>query len=168
MASLFYLFVLALLFFQLCSSASPWHIITTGSHIRVEDYDKIFLLSLDTTFSCGFHELGTNAFTFSIWYTNTNKRTVVWTANHYSPESGYSPVNKYGSRISLNHDGNLILTDTDGSTVWESKASSGKGTAVALLNSGNLVINDSSNNIVWQSFHSPTNTLLPGQNLTQG
>jgi len=76
-------------------------------------------------------------------------------------------VNKYGSRISLNHDGNLILTETNGSTVWESRTSSGKHTTVVLLNNGNLVINDSSNNIVWQSFHSPTDTLLPGQNLTK-
>ncbi|KAK3161526.1 hypothetical protein QOZ80_1BG0078210 [Eleusine coracana subsp. coracana] len=167
MAALFYLLALPLLSFQFCSCALPWRIMTTGSHIRAEDHDKIFLLSPDTTFSCGFHELGTNAFTFPIWYTNTNNRTVVWTANPYSPKGGYSPVNKYGSRISLNRDGNLILTDTNGSTVWESKTSSGKGTTVTLLNSGNLVINDSSNNIVWQSFHSPTDTLLPGQNLTK-
>ncbi|GJM93627.1 hypothetical protein PR202_ga10196 [Eleusine coracana subsp. coracana] len=167
MAALFYLLALPLLSFQFCSCALSWRIMTTGSHIRAEDHEKIFLLSPDTTFSCGFHELGTNAFTFSIWYTYTNNRTVVWTANPYSPKGGYSPVNKYGSRISLNRDGNLILTDTNGSTVWESKTSSGKGTTVTLLNSGNLVINDSSNNIVWQSFHSPTDTLLPGQNLTK-
>nr|CAB3477876.1 unnamed protein product [Digitaria exilis] len=136
MAVLLYLIALPLLPFPICSGASPWQIMTTGSHIRGEDHDKVFLLSPDATFSCGFHELGTNALTFSIW-------------------------------ISLNHDGNLILTDTNGSMVWESKTSSGKHTIVTLLNSGNLVINDSGNNIVWQSFHSPTDTLLPGQNLTK-
>ncbi|KAL6845315.1 hypothetical protein ACP4OV_024810 [Aristida adscensionis] len=167
MAALVYLVILPLLSFQVCSCASPWQIMTTGSQIKAEDHDKVFLLSPDATFSCGFYERATNAFTFSIWYTNTANRTVVWTANPYSPESSYTPVNKYGSRISLNHDGNLILTDTNGLTVWESKTSSGKHTTVTLLNSGNLVINDSSNNILWQSFHSPTDTLLPGQNLTK-
>lgn len=165
MAALLILAILSLLSFQFCSCASPWQTITTGSYMRSEDHDKIFLLSPDTTFSCGFHQLGTNAFTFSIWYTNTTEKTVVWTANPYSPVNGYSPVNLYGSRISLNHDGNLVLLDTNGSTVWESKTSSGKHTTVSLLDTGNLVINDSSNNIVWQSFHSPTDTLLPWQNL---
>jgi hypothetical protein len=137
---------------------------TTGSYMTPEDHDKIFLLSPDTTFSCGFHRVGTNAFTFAIWY--STMKTVVWTANPYSTVDGYySPVNLYGSRISLNKDGNLILTDTNGLTVWESKTSSGKHTIVSLLNTGNLVINDSGNKIVWQSFDSPTDTLLPWQNL---
>jgi hypothetical protein len=93
-------------------------------------------------------------------------KTVVWTANPYSTVNGYSsPVNLYGSRISLNKDGNLVLTDTNGSTVWESKTTSGKNTNVSLLDTGNLVIIDSGNKTVWQSFDSPTDTLLPGQNL---
>uniref|UniRef100_A0A0D9YCX9 Receptor-like serine/threonine-protein kinase n=1 Tax=Oryza glumipatula TaxID=40148 RepID=A0A0D9YCX9_9ORYZ len=168
MAALLYLTILSSLSFHLCSCASPWRTMTTGSHIRAEDHDKIFLLSPDTTFSCGFHQLGTNAFTFSIWYTHTTEKTVVWTANPYSPANGgYSPVNLYGSRVSLGHDGNLVLTDTNGTTVWESKTSSGKHTTVTLLDTGNLVIKDSSNSTVWQSFDSPTDTLLPWQNLTK-
>lgn len=166
MAALLYLTILSSLSFHLCSCASPWRTMTTGSHIRAEDHDKIFLLSPDTTFSCGFHQLGTNAFTFSIWYTHTTEKTAVWTANPYSPANGgYSPVNLYGSRVSLGHDGNLVLTDTNGTTVWESKTSSGKHTTVTLLDTGNLVIKDSSNSTVWQSFDSPTDTLLPWQNL---
>ncbi|KAL5220933.1 hypothetical protein ABZP36_025646 [Zizania latifolia] len=121
MAALLYLALLASLSFQLCSCAYPWRTMTTGSHIRAEDHGRVFLLSPDTTFSCGFHQLGTNAFTFSIWYTNTTEKTVVWTANPYSPATGYFPVNLYGSRVSLGHDGNLVLTDTNGTTVWESK-----------------------------------------------
>ncbi|KAL5228185.1 hypothetical protein ABZP36_016450 [Zizania latifolia] len=168
MTALLYLTLVSSLSFQFCSCASsPWRTMITGSHMRAEDHDKIFLLSPDATFSCGFHQLGTNAFTFSIWYTNTTEKTVVWTANPYSPATGYFPVNLYGSRVSLGHDGNLVLTDTNGTTVWESKTSSGKNTTVTLLDTGNLVINDSSNNIVWQSFHSPTDTLLPWQKLTK-
>ncbi|KAI4999624.1 hypothetical protein ZWY2020_004213 [Hordeum vulgare] len=164
MAALLFLALLSSLSFHLCSCASPWQTMTTGSYMKSEDHDRIFLLSPDTTFSCGFHRLGTNAFTFSIWYTAV--KTVVWTANPYSAAKGYySPVNLHGSRISLNQDGNLVLADTNGSMVWESKTSSGKHTIVSLLDTGNLVINDSSNKIVWQSFDSPTDTLLPWQNL---
>ncbi|XP_047053755.1 putative receptor protein kinase ZmPK1 [Lolium rigidum] len=164
MAALLFLSLLSSLFFQFCSCESPWQIMTTGSYMTPEDHDRIFLLSPDSTFSCGFHRVGTNAFNFAIWYTTV--KTVVWTANPYSTVNGYSsPVNLYGSRISLNKDGNLVLTDTNGSTVWESKTSSGKHTIVSLLDTGNLVINDSGNKIVWQSFDSPTDTLLPWQNL---
>ncbi|KAG8077506.1 hypothetical protein GUJ93_ZPchr0007g5431 [Zizania palustris] len=167
MVAVLYLALVASLSFQHCSCAYPWRTMTTGSHMRAEDHGRIFLLSPDTTFSCGFHQLGTNAFTFSIWYTNTAEKTVVWTANPYSPSTGYFPVNLYGSRVSLGHDGNLVLADTNGTTVWESKTSSGKHTTVTLLDSGNLVINDSGNNTVWQSFRSPTDTLLPWQSLTK-
>ncbi|VAI32371.1 unnamed protein product [Triticum turgidum subsp. durum] len=166
MAARLFLALLLSFSFQLCSCAPPWQIMTTGSYMTPEDHERIFLISPDTTFSCGFHRVGTNAFTFSIWYTAV--KTVVWTANPYSMVNGYySPVNIYGSRISLKHNGNLVLTDNNGSMVWESKTSSGKHTIVSLLNTGNLVISDSGNNTVWQSFHSPTDTLLPWQNLTK-
>lgn len=63
--------------------------------------------------------------------------------------------------------GNLLLTDVNSSTVWESKTNWGKHTTVALLNSSNLVIRASTDQVVWQSFDSPTDTLLPSQNLTR-
>ncbi|XP_047059617.1 putative receptor protein kinase ZmPK1 [Lolium rigidum] len=164
MAALLFLSLLSSLSFQFCSCDSRWQTMTTGSYMTPENHERIFLLSPDSTFSCGFHRVGTNAFNFAIWYTTV--KTVVWTANPYSTVNGYSsPVNLYGSRISLNKDGNLVLTDTNGSTVWESKTSSGKHTIVSLLNTGNLVIIDSGNKTVWQSFDSPTDTLLPRQNL---
>ncbi|CAM0882025.1 unnamed protein product [Alopecurus aequalis] len=164
MSALLFLSLLSSLSFHFCSCASPWQTMTTGSYMTPEDHERIFLLSPDTTFSSGFHRVGTNAFTFSIWYTTV--KTVVWTANPYSAVNGYStPVNLYGSRISLNKDGNLVLKDTNGSTVWESNTSSGKHTTVSLLDTGNLVIKDSGSKIVWQSFDSPTDTLLPWQKL---
>ncbi|KAF8695961.1 hypothetical protein HU200_036839 [Digitaria exilis] len=161
MAVLLYLIALPLLPFPICSGASPWQIMTTGSHIRGEDHDKVFLLSPDATFSCGFHELGTNALTFSIWFTHTTDKTVVWTANLGNP------VNGHGSKISFTREGNLLLNDVNGSTVWQSKTNWGKHTTVALLNSGNLVIRESTDQVVWQSFDSPTDTLLPSQPLTR-
>nr|CAB3477877.1 unnamed protein product [Digitaria exilis] len=89
------------------------------------------------------------------------EKTVVWSAN---PKS---PVNGHGSMVSLNHGGNLILTDVNGTVTWDSKTGSGKGTTVALLDTGNLIIKDSNGAVLWESFSSPTDTLLPFQPLTK-
>ncbi|KAM0930890.1 hypothetical protein ACQ4PT_000615 [Festuca glaucescens] len=163
MSGLVYPILLSFLSLLLCSCASPWHTISTGTSLQV-DHEKVLLISPDTTFSCGFYPSGngTNAFYFSIWFTHATDKTVVWTADPRFP------VNGQRSRISLNHDGNLVLTDVNGSTAWESNTSWGKHTTVvALLDTGNLVINVSADKIIWQSFDSPTNTLLPSQHLTR-
>ncbi|KAF0922823.1 hypothetical protein E2562_002073 [Oryza meyeriana var. granulata] len=152
----------SLLSVLLCCAAFPWQTIGTGTSLQI-DHGETFLVSPDTTFSCGFYPSGddTNAFYFSIWFTHATDRTVVWTA-----DSGL-PVNGHGSKISLSHEGNLVLTDVNGTRVWESKTGWGKHATVALLNSGNLVIKDSEDKIVWQSFDWPTDTLLPSQRLTR-
>ncbi|KQK09112.1 putative receptor protein kinase ZmPK1 [Brachypodium distachyon] len=162
MIRLIYPILVSFLSTLLCSCASPWQTISTGTSLQV-DHERVFLISPDTTFSCGFYPSGndTNAFYFSVWFTHASDRAVVWTANpHFL-------VNGHRSRISLNKEGNLVLTDVDGSTTWESNTSWGKHTTAALLDSGNLVIKTSTDKIIWQSFDSPTHTLLPSQHLTR-
>ncbi|KAK1276999.1 putative receptor protein kinase ZmPK1 [Acorus gramineus] len=46
------------------------------------------LTSPDGSFSCGFYQLGDNAFSFSIWFSNSANKTVVWTANRDRPVNG--------------------------------------------------------------------------------
>jgi Protein kinase domain/D-mannose binding lectin/S-locus glycoprotein domain len=84
----------------------------------------------------------------------------VWTANRDSP------VNGHGSEISFQGDGNLVLKDVNGSTVWSTSLTFTPASTLSLLHTGNLVIyNKKNNETVWQSFDSPTDTLLPGQPL---
>ncbi|KAJ1284625.1 hypothetical protein BS78_03G219300 [Paspalum vaginatum] len=150
--------------FLLCSSASAQHTLPAGSSLSVEDHARPFLVSSDATFSCGFLEVGENAFSFSVWYTDAANKTAVWTANPGAP------VNGRGSRISFGRDGALALADANGTVVWASKTTGG-GLAVSLLDSGNLVISDPSSSgspAVWQSFDWPTDTLVPSQRLTKG
>lgn len=145
MATLLYLTFFSVLPGVLCSSASS----SVGASLLVEEHDKTFLVSPNHTFSYGFYEGGKNAFYFSIWFTNTFDKTVIWTANPCDP------VNGHGSKIYFNGDGNLVLHDIGGSTVWESKMTLGKAATVNLLETGNLVIKNSSNDVVWKALIHP-------------
>lgn len=120
-----------------------------------------WLVSPNQTFSAGFYEVGDNAYAFGVWYTHTANLTVVWTVNRDQP------VNGRDSRLDLQTDGNLLLSDANGTTVWETHTGS-KDLNVkeaVLLESGNLVLLNSSGASVWESFDYPTDTLLPHQPL---
>ncbi|XP_047307268.1 putative receptor protein kinase ZmPK1 [Impatiens glandulifera] len=106
--------------------------------------------------------MGDNAFWFSIWFTDSKEKTVVWTANRDKP------VNGMGSKVTLRSVGALALLDIDGSIVWETNTSSTNAERVELLNSGNLVLKNPDGKILWQSFDFPTDTLLPSQSIRKG
>ncbi|XP_043719574.1 putative receptor protein kinase ZmPK1 [Telopea speciosissima] len=141
-------------------SSTPQNSLYRGSSLSVED-DSNILISPDKSFTCGFHPVGTNAFSFAIWFTNMANRTVVWMANRERP------VNGRGSRISLQTDGTMILTDLDGTSVWSTNTTRTNVQKAELLNSGNLILTDPQGQILWQSFDSPTDTLLPMQPITK-
>ncbi|XP_040377598.1 putative receptor protein kinase ZmPK1 [Oryza brachyantha] len=134
-------------------------ILPLKSSLSVDDYQSDLLRSRDGTFSCGFRAVYDNAFAFSIWYTNTASETVVWTANRGRP------VHARGSAVTLHKGGALVLTDYDGTVVWQSDNNSSDVQQARLLDTGNLVMTSSTGMIVWQSFDSPTDTLLPTQHI---
>ncbi|KAB2622070.1 receptor protein kinase ZmPK1 [Pyrus ussuriensis x Pyrus communis] len=136
--------------------------LSRGSSLSVQD-DFDVLTSPDESFTCGFYGVGTNAFWFSIWFTKSVDRTVVWTANRDRP------VNGLGSRLSLGRDGAMVLTDVDGTAVWGTpvNSSSSRADTAVLLDSGNLVLRDKRGKVLWQSFDFPTHTLLPNQPFTK-
>ncbi|XP_043698322.1 putative receptor protein kinase ZmPK1 [Telopea speciosissima] len=135
-------------------SSTPQNSLNEGFSLSVED-DSNILISPDKSFTCGFYPVGINAFYFSIWFTNTANRTVVWMANRDRP------VNGRGSRISLERDGTMVLTDLDGTSVWSTNTTGTNVQKAELLNSGNLILTDPQGKILWQSFDYPTDTLLP-------
>ncbi|KAL5227128.1 hypothetical protein ABZP36_015393 [Zizania latifolia] len=158
---------LSLLTLLLCAFASTaQHTMGGGSSLSVEDRARPFLVSPDGTFSCGFLQVGDNAFSFSVWFTASRNSTAVWTANRYFP------VNGRGSRVSFTHDGELALADANGTMVWTSRtggvSARRKGLTISLNDTGNLVISDPfTSSTVWQSFDWPTDTLLPSQPFTK-
>lgn len=153
-----------LLIFSLIKSSSAKNAVRDhlerGSSLFVED-DSHHITSLDNTFTCGFYGFQNNAYWFAIWYTNSKDRTVVWTAN------GNKPVNGRGSKLTLRRTGAMVLTDVDGTIVWETNTTSTYISRAVLLNTGNLVLKNQNDDIVWQSFDYPTDTLLPSQTLTK-
>uniref|UniRef100_A0A803KTM8 Receptor-like serine/threonine-protein kinase n=1 Tax=Chenopodium quinoa TaxID=63459 RepID=A0A803KTM8_CHEQI len=155
------LFLLLFVFSSFASVVFARNHLSRGSSLAVKDSDDGLLISPDRTFSCGFSSFGTNAYYFSIWFTNSKERTVVWVANRDKP------VNRRGSRLTLKKNGVLLLTDYDGSTAWETNTTSTTAETAELLNTGNLVLKDIGGNILWQSFDFPTDTLLPHQLFTK-
>uniref|UniRef100_A0A0E0MC39 non-specific serine/threonine protein kinase n=1 Tax=Oryza punctata TaxID=4537 RepID=A0A0E0MC39_ORYPU len=145
-------------------SAATHDILPLKSSLVVEEYETNILRSSDGTFSCGFYNITnayniTNGFTFSIWYSNSADKAIIWSANHGRP------VHSRRSAITLRKDGNIVLTDYDGTIVWQTDGKFPNVRYVQLLSTGNLVLKNSSGNIVWQSFDSPTDTLLPTQRI---
>ncbi|KAG8089174.1 hypothetical protein GUJ93_ZPchr0011g28692 [Zizania palustris] len=77
------------------------------------------------------------------------------------------PVYDWGSKVTLQKDGAMVLKNFNGDIVWKANGSSSSAIDHAqLLNTGNLVLKDRLGNILWQSFDSPTDTLLPTQPIT--
>jgi hypothetical protein len=131
-----------------------------GSSLSVGRASDI-LQSPDGTFSFGFYNLSSTAFTLSIWFTNSADRTIAWSANRKRP------VYRSRSKVKLKKDGGgLVLTDVDGMVVWQTNTSFKEADRAELMNSGNLVVRDQGGNILWQSFDHPTDTLLPTQPVT--
>ncbi|CAN6207409.1 unnamed protein product [Urochloa humidicola] len=153
--------VLLLTLIHLLSSISARDFLSAGSSLSVEHSSDV-LHSRDGIFSCGFYSISPNASTFSIWFSGSSKRTIVWSANLLHP------VYTWGSKVKLDVDGRMVLKDYNGQIVWSNNVStSGAGHVRAqLLGNGNLIVKGKDGVILWQSFDSPTDTLLPTQSIT--
>ena len=117
-----------------------------GTSLSVEKpSDK--LVSENGEFSAGFFPVGDNAFCFAIWLNKSSTPTVIWMANRDEP------VNGRGSVLSVLADGQLILTNSLGITIWTTKAADLTSLEVTnlqlqLQNTGNLVLHIEAANII--------------------
>nr|XP_007140583.1 hypothetical protein PHAVU_008G124800g [Phaseolus vulgaris]ESW12577.1 hypothetical protein PHAVU_008G124800g [Phaseolus vulgaris] len=154
-------FLLAsLLSFQPSRSSSS---LRMGSSLSVENPQHI-LISPNAIFSAGFLAIGHNAYSFAIWFTEPHfhsPNTVTWMANRDQP------VNGKRSKLSLTHDGNILLIDASLNTAWSSNTDSLDPVELHLKDDGNLVLRKLQGTVLWQSFDFPTDTLVPGQPLTR-
>ncbi|KAB2630601.1 receptor protein kinase ZmPK1 [Pyrus ussuriensis x Pyrus communis] len=134
--------------------------LSEGSSLTVEKESDL-LVSPNGTFSSGFYKVGTDAYCYAIWFTNSTNKTVAWMANRDEP------VSVRGSKLTLHKDGNLVLTDGVGSTVWSTSTFSNAGVEARLLETGNLVLINQSKGVIWQSFDFPTDTVLQSQRIVK-
>ncbi|KAJ4841056.1 hypothetical protein Tsubulata_028356 [Turnera subulata] len=145
------------------SSSTSSYVLREGSSLSVENPEDV-IVSPDGVFSAGFYPVGQNAYGFAIWFSKpscSSNCAVVWMANRDFP------VNGQRSKLLLQKDGNLVLTDADKSTAWSTDTVSLSKTELRLQNNGNLVLNSTESGVLWQSFDSPTDTLLPYQHITK-
>ncbi|EFJ34502.1 hypothetical protein SELMODRAFT_405895 [Selaginella moellendorffii] len=133
--------------------------VTTGSPWR----------SPEGTFGFGFvmpESSSTRNFNLAIWYDIDPKKTVVWMAM----ANGQLVQVSENAKLELKAEGGLSVTDGSSSVpLWQTNPGQCCAESASLLENGNLVVLGKDKKVAWQSFDSPTNNLLPEQQLrTQG
>ncbi|XP_057434465.1 G-type lectin S-receptor-like serine/threonine-protein kinase SD2-5 [Lotus japonicus] len=132
-----------------------------GAQMNWIDKDGKFLLSNNEDFAFGFVTTANDTTAFLLVVVHVASSTVIWTANRGLPVSG-------SDKFFFDDGGNAFLRGKT-SVVWSTNTG-GKGvSSMELQDTGNLVLLGKDNRtIVWQSFSHPTDTLLPGQDFTEG
>ncbi|XP_027108383.1 G-type lectin S-receptor-like serine/threonine-protein kinase SD2-2 [Coffea arabica] len=156
----------------------PSHLSKTSQEFRGRLKDSIKLESLqrsrlvlagnttifseNRTFELGFFRTDDESkWYLGIWYASIPTPTYVWVANRENPIK-----NLTSASVEITQDGKLALKEEDSRTIiWESDNLE-KAIEARLLEQGNLVLYSSNGDKVWQSFDYPTDTWLPGMNLT--
>lgn len=130
------------------------------SHLVLAGNTTIF--SENRTFELGFFSTNDESkWYLGIWYASIPTPTYVWVANRENPIK-----NLTSASVEITQEGKLALKEEDPRTIiWESDNLE-KATKARLLEQGNLALYSSNGDKVWQSFDYPTDTWLPGMNLT--
>ncbi|GLJ15668.1 hypothetical protein SUGI_0257700 [Cryptomeria japonica] len=115
------------------------------------------IISKNGTFELGFFSPTGSNWYIGIWYAQIPEKTYVWVANRATPARNRSGV------LKLSREGNLVLFDAHGASIWSVNTTNKASTAV-LLDSGNFLMlsEDNESETVWQSFDNPVDTWLPG------
>ncbi|KAL3530022.1 hypothetical protein ACH5RR_009344 [Cinchona calisaya] len=137
--------------------------VAVGSIITASETSSPWL-SPSQDFAFGFQPLkDKDLFLLSIWYNKIPEKTVVWYVNTIDPVPR-------GSKIELNSDFGLVLSDPQNQTLWNTEWILPDRVDHGFLNdTGNFIlIGGSDNRRLWESFKLPADTLLPLQELEYG
>ena len=124
------------------------------------------LLSQNQTFQLGLFNFEQQnnqqpRYYLSIRFTSLPSPNIIWVANRNKPISSLT-----GSALQLTRTGQLLLTQND-TVLWQTKNTLEPLLQLNLLENGNLVLETKNGVVLWQSFDEPTDTWLPGMNLTR-
>ncbi|CAN6336587.1 unnamed protein product [Urochloa humidicola] len=111
-------------------------------------------------FAFGFYP-DDEGFSIGVWLIIGESRNIVWTANRDDP-----PVS--GSSVQLIYGGLQWIPANAGSQGKFIFATSTQPASAAMMDTGNFVLYDIKKQVLLSTFASPTDTLLPGQNLPPG
>ncbi|CAJ1950163.1 unnamed protein product [Sphenostylis stenocarpa] len=153
------MFLFFLLFILILHTSS-----TTSSTIILQGNNT--LQSPNNTFQLGFFNFfpgpGPPKFYLAIRRTSLPNPNTIWVANRLKPSPSQT-----GSSLQLTRTGQLLLTHFN-TTIWTATTNSTTtNLSLKLLESGNLVLLTPNGVVSWQSFDSPSDTWLPGMNLTR-
>lgn len=148
----------------ICTASSPYigHINPgfVASQMDWADQHGRFLVSNNSAFALGFSMAPIDPSSFVLIVTHINSSTTVWTANRGHLISS-------SARFVFNTSGDVYFEDKS-SVAWCTNTTGKRATGMVLQDSGNLLLIGDGEKVLWQSFSHPTDTLLPGQEFTEG
>ncbi|CAL9761177.1 unnamed protein product [Musa acuminata subsp. burmannicoides] len=155
--SFLHLSALALLAFSSLSCAKSYSNISLGSSLTTSG-PNTYWLSPSGEFAFGFRPLETDSSSFllAVWFEKIESKTVAWYPRPYKPVTA-------GSSVELTTDGQLLLKDRTGSSLWDPGVSN--AAYAAMLDTGNFILAGANGSPRWQSFQDPADTMLPSQAL---
>uniref|UniRef100_A0A5B6ZFU0 Receptor-like serine/threonine-protein kinase n=1 Tax=Davidia involucrata TaxID=16924 RepID=A0A5B6ZFU0_DAVIN len=159
--------------FKTCSNSTlkrplVAHHIRQRPSIKLESSSVVVIISGNATiqsenrtFELGFFNTNDESrWYLGIWYASIPTPTYVWVANRETPAK-----NLASAKLEITADGLLTVKDSGDENIWRTENTE-KAAQAKLLEEGNLVLLADDGTVVWQSFDHPTDTWLPGMNLT--
>ncbi|KAJ8534966.1 hypothetical protein K7X08_016694 [Anisodus acutangulus] len=123
------------------------------------DNNGLILVSNSSKFAFGFNPTKDVTF-FLLVVIHVSSSTIVWSANRGSPV-------RYDDDFVFAESGNAYL-ESGKSTIWSTNTASKGVSVMELRDSGNLILLGKDGSTIWESFSHPVDSLLSGQNFTQG
>ncbi|KAJ6827377.1 putative G-type lectin S-receptor-like serine/threonine-protein kinase B120 [Iris pallida] len=133
--------------------------LTQGQTIK----DGDTMLSPGGRFELGFFSPGNSTSRYvGVLYHNVSTQSVVWVANRDAP------LATSDGSIAIGRDGNLLVLDGEGGTVWSTNVSTAttNETRATIRDSGQLVVSSGDGTAIWDSFEHPTDSFLPGMKVS--